>query len=432
MCALSTPTLVTRDTELSATVTNHAFEESVRSGLRVAGDGDDIEDVRQRRRYNWLIAQAKRLLTPGAAIIDWGCGSGIGVRMFADAGFNACGYDVDEAAVAHARSHFDVRATSDLLALPDAPNAICCSSAVEHIPSMRPLASYKDFLSQAPVLLGSHPYREPYGRNPHHSWCELDEREIPGWPRIFRSRCKFVYEPLYGVGDECNLDYFTATPSVGHNSSAPLTPGTTIDLLFALDARDGGPCMPLSVNEQKFIARVLAAVPHKATVLDCGAGRGGIYHTALLERVSKLTLLDAYAPYLKYSPWPEWVKRVVGEAPAALAQFATGSFDVVLGFDFIEHLPQELALATIAEMKRIARATVALFVPEGEHARTTDIWRMGGDKWQTHRAVWHADELLALGFAVEVWPDYHANKPDEDPGAMWAVWRSRAAANGAG
>ena len=118
------------------------------------------------------------------------------------------------------------------------------------------------------------------------------------------------------------------------------------------------------------------------------------------------------------------VGRMVGDAAELLPRLADRAYDVVLGIDFVEHLRRMEALRVIAQMQRVGRS-VLLFVPEGHHPQDRDFFGLGGDHWQVHRSTWYSDDLIALGFDVDRWPDFHKGEEGKDPGALWATWRAR-------
>ena len=169
----------------------------------------------------------------------------------------------------------------------------------------------------------------------------------------------------------------------------------------------------------KLYNTIVGFVPRGATVIDVGAGMAA-YHPHLLAKTRQLVLLDAYQPYLDKGPL--LAHAVCGDAHELLPAFADGQFDVALGIDFVEHLELGRAFKVIEDMQRIAN-TVALFVPEGSHPQSADLYGMGGDHWQTHRSSWSAGDLEHFGFTVERWPDFHASSPGKDPGALWCTWR---------
>ncbi len=168
--------------------------------------------------------------------------------------------------------------------------------------------------------------------------------------------------------------------------------------------------------------RILGEVCEGARVLDIGAGMAK-YHADLV-RHAWVTMVDAHGPYMaeRAQRYSERAIIVIEDALTWLPRTRTDTFDIALAIDFIEHLEVDDAIATIADLQRVARRVV-LFIPEGTHPQTTDHHGMGGDHWQTHRSNWYATHPGLEGFTVERWPEFHAGTPGKDAGALWCVWR---------
>jgi ubiquinone/menaquinone biosynthesis C-methylase UbiE len=88
------------------------------------------------------------------------------------------------------------------------------------------------------------------------------------------------------------------------------------------------------------------------------------------------------------------------------------SFDVVSIVDGIEHMPKEVGLKLIPEMKRICKKQVLLFTPQGHGEdgylknEPHNAWGVeGADEHQKHLSGWTVDELQDLGFEVIVTAD---------------------------
>lgn len=88
------------------------------------------------------------------------------------------------------------------------------------------------------------------------------------------------------------------------------------------------------------------------------------------------------------------------------------SFDVISIIDGIEHMPKEVGLALIPEMKRVCKEKILLFTPQGPGKdgylknEPHNAWGVeGGDHFQLHQSGWTADELEELGFT----PILHAS-----------------------
>jgi SAM-dependent methyltransferase len=195
---------------------------------------------------------------------------------------------------------------------------------------------------------------------------------------------------------------------------------------------------------------ILAETQEDFDVLDVGCGPGSNYSLPMMQKLGCLklgggegsyTVMDAHFPYFIKARWPPTVRQVVGEAPGTLAMFARGAFDVALGIDFPEHfLPRDLPLLHAA-MKRIA-TKVLWFVPLGKHPQSSDFYRTGADKWQTHRSIWtmvtaedgsggeflteaYGEEGTGVAFTPDravIFSDFHAWEHPDAPGAALLIW----------
>lgn len=173
---------------------------------------------------------------------------------------------------------------------------------------------------------------------------------------------------------------------------------------------------------QFLVNKILSQVRPGDRVLDVGAGLESCYSDALVDRAGSVTLFDAHAPYLTARPEHPKHIRIVGEAPQDLRPLPVRAFDVVLACDFIEHLEKPVALEVLSELRRVTDRTICIFTPEGFHPQTQDAWKMGGERWQTHRSAWESEDFIKLGFVVERWPDFH-QIPGLPSAALWAIWR---------
>jgi hypothetical protein len=189
--------------------------------------------------------------------------------------------------------------------------------------------------------------------------------------------------------------------------------------------------IPVTSDEVLF-DRIVSEVPHPSAVIDVGAGMAR-YHSMILPNVSRLTLVDAFMPYLverKEKLDSPKVQLINGEVEKVLPIIRDRAYDVALAIDFIEHLSKEDAINTIREMRRVA-CRVVIFTPQGLHPQDHDYYEMGGDYWQTHRSDWQPEELEGLGFDVEEWTGFHAWAIDRygagnfSPNAIYATWNRR-------
>lgn len=106
--------------------------------------------------------------------------------------------------------------------------------------------------------------------------------------------------------------------------------------------------------------RVIATVPAKnATILDVATGSGDLL-VSLASRVPTLRLigLDRHATTLDEARHVTAATLVRGDALAL--PFEEASVDVVISTMFLHHLPDEVAAAALAEMRRVARHAVVV------------------------------------------------------------------------
>lgn len=175
-------------------------------------------------------------------------------------------------------------------------------------------------------------------------------------------------------------------------------------------------------------ARILDAARGRH-VVDLGAGLGA-YHDSLVAAAAHVTMVDAFEPYLdnrrrRYG----WRTTVVHSTIEDFLQAGPLSrWDLLLALDVVEHMVHDDGRDLLSAIPRLADRAI-IFIPEGKHPQTTDVYGMGGDYWQTHRSVWYAEDLEKWhfsgyesqhGFAVERWTGFHAGNPC--PNAIFATW----------
>lgn len=121
-------------------------------------------------RYEWAAKQLR-----GARVLDLCCGIGYGSKIMADAGCAVDAIDIDEGAIAYAKSHYPHEKNQYLcgdLTSPDVVmvgevDAAVCFEGIEHLADPRPLL--RAAAKASPVLLCSvpdedgFPYRQPDG-----------------------------------------------------------------------------------------------------------------------------------------------------------------------------------------------------------------------------------------------------------------------------
>lgn len=103
-------------------------------------------------------------------------------------------------------------------------------------------------------------------------------------------------------------------------------------------------------------------------VLDIGAGSAWYWRVGTLGNLVnsgqiKLSILDpASENELQASLLAE---RISGKAPSDLVRFKDQSFDAVMAFDVIEHLPRDQGFLLMYQMERLSAHLAVIFTPNG-------------------------------------------------------------------
>jgi SAM-dependent methyltransferase len=138
-----------------------------------------------------------------------------------------------------------------------------------------------------------------------------------------------------------------------------------------------------------------------AWLVDIGCGTGKI--TRFLQAPNVLGVDLCEADLEKASAFG--VDVLHADVLEFLEEQSEGSYDVVTGFDIIEHMEKEKGMATLDEAWRVAGQAFILGIPI-EPTLPTD--GNPDAPLQTHRSIWSVDELLAWGFdRVLLVKDYH-------------------------
>ena len=155
------------------------------------------------------------------------------------------------------------------------------------------------------------------------------------------------------------------------------------------------------------IAALAALCPEAKSALDVGCGDGTVLRALARIRRPRLHLrvgCDPSRPGLRHL---DEDARPVRGSSAALP-FADRSFDLVLCCDVLEHLPDETAAATVAELRRVTRRYLLLNVPFAEDLGWSMLSceRCGLDYHRDHHVRrYAAEDLIALaasnGFSIQ-------------------------------
>jgi len=134
----------------------------------------------------------------------------------------------------------------------------------------------------------------------------------------------------------------------------------------------------------------------KVRVLDIGYGRG-LHWNHLSDQVYQkieVTGLDMVTTNRIEGPL---AKHLVGQAPEDLHGFPSDSFDVVMAFDFIEHLGVENGFELVYEMERITNQFAIVFTPNGF------VWQppTRSNPFQAHVSGWTPRMFRKLGWRTK-------------------------------
>lgn len=137
--------------------------------------------------------------------------------------------------------------------------------------------------------------------------------------------------------------------------------------------------------------RVLAGLMKgDARVLDvgCSDGRGS-------EALTGAFGCDIHEPTLRQAA--ESGRRApVTQTDVRTLPFKSGSFDLVVALDVIEHFEKPDALRVLDEMERVSRGQVVVVTPSGFVPQPPTET----EPWQEHRCGFDSDELRARGYDV--------------------------------
>lgn len=111
----------------------------------------------------------------------------------------------------------------------------------------------------------------------------------------------------------------------------------------------------------KRISRVFERMETGGKVLDVGTGAGQFVNClALSKQFAEVTTIDP-TRFDKYIELSDDIQR--HDMSIADMAFATDSFDVVVCMEVLEHLPEEIFLPAIAELRRVCRGQLLMTVP---------------------------------------------------------------------
>lgn len=182
--------------------------------------------------------------------------------------------------------------------------------------------------------------------------------------------------------------------------------------------------LPRSYESMTIPEVVCKLTENAQSVLELGAGDGE-YLRAVHSSVWRRWGIECYSPYIEKG----WEKNLLARVNlihgdmrcyrSLLEQHnMPEAFDVALLIDSLEHISWLDGVQLLTSLQNHVKRIV-VFTPWGFHPQDTDIYNLGGDKFQKHLSGWYPSHLQMLGFQqVQVDPEHHKEKG----GAILAVW----------
>lgn len=159
-------------------------------------------------------------------------------------------------------------------------------------------------------------------------------------------------------------------------------------------------------------------------VVDLGAGERASAISARIRDIecAELVSVEAFpehtwylqAQYVKAKRHIVWEMDMVYFAETRAAD----EFDIALLLDVLEHLEKPKALAFLKEVERITTKRILIWLPIGDCPQGAK----DGNPLEIHRSTWSVEELQALGYTVQHFPNFHTHIfPDRGVDAAWAI-----------
>ena len=138
--------------------------------------------------------------------------------------------------------------------------------------------------------------------------------------------------------------------------------------------------------------------------------------------VPKKIGIEIWQPYIERAKYHDCV-QIHGDLRKFEDLVDCADMDCCMMIDVLEHFDKATALELVERIKQSFNKFL-LFIPEGLHPQTKDAFKLGADKYQTHRSTWLADEIaeeLDMSPAnITFDPNQHRNKRSK--GALFVVW----------
>lgn len=174
--------------------------------------------------------------------------------------------------------------------------------------------------------------------------------------------------------------------------------------------------MPFSQSSQLSTIVGFAERLAPSSVLDVGTGMGQ-YGFLLRNSLEGVHLFDVQGRVGRQRPRDEWrvvidgiegfegyltpvhayaySKMTIGDALSVLADVPSGSYDLVLAIDILEHFDEAAGRRFAAECIRAARRAALVSTPKEFHEQVVEA-----NPFEDHRSVWSRGQLEEMGFAT--------------------------------
>jgi 2-polyprenyl-3-methyl-5-hydroxy-6-metoxy-1,4-benzoquinol methylase len=172
--------------------------------------------------------------------------------------------------------------------------------------------------------------------------------------------------------------------------------------------------MPFSQSSQ--ISTIVGFIErmNPASVLDVGTGMGqyGFLARNNLENVNLFKVEGAQA---SQRPRMEWRVRIdgieafplyltpvheyvydnvmIGDALAILPEIDSGSYELVIAVDILEHFTRPDGLTFLRELKRVAKRAVMVSTPKEFISQEVEA-----NPYENHRSLWSAEDMAGEGY----------------------------------
>lgn len=135
-------------------------------------------------------------------------------------------------------------------------------------------------------------------------------------------------------------------------------------------------------------------------ILDIGAGPGTVWERESILSLAnhksiEVTTFDANIFTGQLTREYSLIKkRLFGKAPDDLIKIPDDSFDVVIAYDLIEHLPKHDGYKLLYQINRITRSTSIIFTPNGF------VWQPPSidNEFNQHVSGWRPADLKSMGW----------------------------------